>query len=307
MAILFIPGKFNAQTWVAELKKVNPILDIRVWPQVGDVKDIDFALVWHYPQGDLLKYPNLKCVSSLGAGVDHIMSDPNLPKNIIITRIVDPLLIRDMSQYVIWAVLHFSRQFYQYLLQQKERTWQPRYPQNDVMVGIMGLGQLGCDLATKLKLLGFKISGWTRSPKTLADVNCFYGTDQFNAFLNQTHILINLLPLTPSTKHILNRTTFYQLPSGAFIINVGRGGHLVDNDLILALDNKQLRGACLDVFHQEPLTPDHPFWSHPNIIVTPHIASVTNPASVAKQVIENYQRLQLGQPLLNQVNLKLGY
>jgi glyoxylate/hydroxypyruvate reductase A len=151
------------------------------------------------------------------------------------------------------------------------------------------------------------VIGWSRTAKKIKGVQYFYGQNQFNEFLAQSQVLINLLPLTPETQNILNRETFYRLPKGAYIINVARGGHLVEEDLIAAIDDRHLSGACLDVFRIEPLSPTHPFWKHPKITVTPHIASVTNPKSVATQIVDNYQRMKSGEPLLNQVDLEKGY
>lgn len=307
MAILFIPGKFESPFWIKELKKIDPGLDIRTLPDVGNPADIDFALVWYYPKGELLKYPNLKCISSMGAGVDNILSDPQLPSGVHIVRVVDPLLVRDMSQYIIWAVLNFTRNIDKYRDQQIKKIWQPHQPNNELSIGIMGLGQLGHDATHKLIQLGFHINGWSRHKKEITGAHCFCGESEFKQFLEQTHILVNLLPLTPSTRGILNQKTFFMLPKGAYIINVGRGGHLVDDDLISAITQGHIAGACLDVFHQEPLPSDHPFWTQPNIIVTPHVASVTNAKSVAAQVVENYHRLLAGKPLLNEVNLQQGY
>lgn len=307
MAFLFIPGPINPQSWVNELKKVDPTLDIRVWPDYGNANDIEFALVWRHPPGALKQFPNLKCISSLGAGVDHIMSDPSRPPQVPIVRVIDPLLVRDMTQYITLAVLNHTRHFAQYHHYQKNAAWTRLPPNNEINIGVMGLGQLGTDAANKLLALGFTISGWSGSAKDFPGVKTFNGEAQFHGFLAQANILVNLLPLTAQTRDILNSGTFQQLPRGAYIINVARGGHLVDQDLITALDSGQLSGACLDVFRTEPLPPEHPFWRHPKIIVTPHIASVTNPKSVAVQIVENYHRALAGKPLLHVVDVTKGY
>lgn len=307
MAILFIPGKFDPTAWQKALLQIDPKLDIRVWPDVGNPADIEFALVWNYPIGELLKYPNLKCISSLGAGVDHIFRDSQRPPHVPIVRVVDPLLIRDMTQYIVWAVLNFTREFPRYQEQQKHKKWQPHAPKNEVNIGILGLGQLGSDAANKLDGLGLRVSTWSRTPKNMTGIKTFFGAEQFNEFLTQTKVLINLLPLTPETENILNRDLFYTLPKGAYIINVARGNHLVEQDLIAALGDDQIAGACLDVFRTEPLPADHPFWRHPKIIISPHNASVTNPRSVAPQILDNYYRALKHEPLLNLVDPKQGY
>ncbi len=248
MTMLFIPGKFNPNTWVKALHQVDPSLQIEVWPQVKKPEAIDFAAVWHYPRGELLKYPNLKCISSLGAGIDHILNDTQRPLQVPIVRVVDNLLIRDMTQYVILAVLNYIRYFEQYQAAQSRHLWTPRSPMQETNVGIMGLGQLGEDVAIKLRDLGLNVAGWTRTPKVIENVANFSGPEQLKDFLARTDILICLLPLTTETRNILNAKTFYQLRKGAYIINVARGDHIVDADLIAALDDNQLSGACLDVF-----------------------------------------------------------
>ena len=307
MALLFIPGSFNPQLWISALKNVDPTLDIRVWPDVGNPNDIEFALVWRYPSGILKQFPDLKCISSLGAGVDHIMSDHERPQHVPIVRVIDKLLVRDMTQYIVLAVLNYTRHYDEYRNYQKNQQWTRLPPNNEINVGIMGLGQLGQDAAAKLRDLGFAVLSWSNSAKDFAGIKVFQGDKQFSTFLAQTHILVNLLPLTPATRDILNQTTFQQLPKGAYIINVARGDHLVENDLIIALDSGQLSGASLDVFRTEPLPPSHPFWLHPKIKITPHSASVTNPKSVAAQIVDNYHRALAGKPLLHLVDVKKGY
>lgn len=307
MTILFIPGKFDPKQWIAALHRLDPHLSIDVWPDVKDHAAIQFATVWTYPKGELLKYPNLKCISSLGAGVDHIFNDTERPADVPIVRIVDKNLVRDMSQYVIWAVLNHMRSLDEYRQSQARSLWTPRALKILPSIGIMGLGQLGSDAAIKLQSLGFSVSGWSNTLKDIAGITCFAGEKQFNTFLNQTDILICLLPLTPHTRHILNRNTFSQLKKGAYLINVARGGHLVEEDLLAALDDHTLSGACLDVFNVEPLPSTHPFWQHPAIKITPHISSVTDPQSAVNQIFENYRRVMAGKELLNRVDVGRGY
>lgn len=309
MTLLFIPGDINVETWVSALQNVDPDLDLKieVWPEVEDPKQVEFALVRLYPQGELQKYPRLKCISSLGAGVNQLLDDPFLPKNVPIVRVVDACLTRDMTQYVTWAVLNHARHFDYYRESQARRLWTPRVLLDIPRIGVMGLGELGRDVAIKLRDLGFVVSSYSQSPKHVLGIQHFCGPGGLTPFLNQTDILDCLLPLTPKTRHILNAKTFSQLPRGAYVINVGRGDHLVEEDLLAAIQEGQLSGACLDVFCQEPLPKDHPFWQQPQIIVTPHIASVTNAQSVAPQIIENYKRAMEGKPLLNVVDISQGY
>ena len=309
MALLVVIPGYQATRWVSKLQAFEPKLDIRVWPAVGDPDEIDFALTWRHPLGELKKYRNLKCIASMGAGVEHILCDPDLPHGVPITRIVDPSMSQLMSEYIVMVVLNYCRHYDLYRKQQAQQEWYLKIPilARDVGIGIMGLGQLGGDAAEKLSYLGFQVAGWSRTPKIINRVKTFSGDDQLNEFLSHTRILICLLPLTPGTKDILNRDLFNKLQPGAYVINVARGEHLVEQDLLDAVETGQLSGACLDVFRTEPLPKDHPFWRHPKIVVTPHISSLTIPAAVVPQIIANYHRALSGNPLLNEVDIKRGY
>jgi glyoxylate/hydroxypyruvate reductase A len=237
------------------------------------------------------------------------MRDPDLPTGVPITRVVEHCMAQSMSEYVVLAVLNHCRRFDSFRNDQPQKKWQPRIPllAAEMHIGIMGLGQLGKDAAKKLSYLGFPVSGWSQTPKGIEGVTCLAGDEALDDFLSRTRILICMLPLTPNTKSILSRKTFAKLPAGAYVINVARGRHLVEKDLIAALDSGQLDGACLDVFEAEPLPEGHPFWSHPKIIVTPHISSITYPRAVAPQIIENYRRTKTGNPLLHVVDVARGY
>ena len=309
MALMIIAPDIRVTSWVKHLSRLQPGIDIRIWPDTGNADDIQFALCWHHPPGELKKYKNLKCIASLGAGVDHILVDPQLPEGVPITRVVEHSMAQSMSEYVVLAVLNYCRQFDDYKADQAQTLWRPRKPllAEGLGIGIMGLGQLGMDAAQKLSYLGFSVAGWSQTPKNIKGVKCLAGEDALDDFLSQTRILICMLPLTPKTEGILNHQIFGKLPPGAYLINVARGEHLVENDLIAALDSGQLSGACLDVFAVEPLPPDHSFWLHPKIIVTPHISSITFPRAVAPQIIENYHRVKSGKRPLNQVDMDRGY
>ncbi|MGD2096634.1 MAG: glyoxylate/hydroxypyruvate reductase A [Desulfobacterales bacterium] len=309
MALMIIAPDTKVTSWVKHLSQLAPEIDIRIWPDTGNVDEIDFALSWNHPPGEFRKYKHLKCIASLGAGVDHLLSDPDLPAGVPITRVVEHSMARSMSEYVVLAVLNHCRQFDVYRTDQSQKNWQPRIPllSANMRIGIMGLGQLGKDAARKLSALGFAVSGWSKTPKTIVGADCFAGAEALDDFLPRTRILICMLPLTPQTKGILNQHTFDRLPAGAYVINVARGAHLIEDDLLAALDADQLSGACLDVFETEPLPSDHPFWDHPKIKVTPHISSITFPRAVAPQIIDNYRRSLAGQPLLHVVDPKRCY
>lgn len=291
------------------LLSLQPDLDIRVYPNLGDYQDIDFVLAWRPPLGIFTQLPNLKCIASHGAGVDHLFADPNLPAHIPIVRIVDPAMSVEITQYVVLAVLNWLRLFDHWQTLQSQQRWGKAPPFNllDNTVGILGMGFLGKQAAETLHSLGVNVIGWSNSPKNLGKIPHFTGAAELKSFLSQANVLVCMLPLTPDTRDILNANNFAALPRGAYLINLGRGQHLVEADLLTALDSGQLSGACLDVFGEEPLPPNHPFWTHPHIRVTPHIASVTNPASALPQILENYRRAMAGKPLLNRVDSKKGY
>jgi glyoxylate/hydroxypyruvate reductase A len=306
--MIVCPGE-DLAPWIRSLKGLDPALAIRVWPDVADVTEIEFALVWNHPPGELRRYPNLKCIASLGAGVDRILGDSELPRGVPVTKVVDAALMRAMTEYVALAVLNHYRDMDRYRRDQERQQWAPRFPRprEAMAIGIMGLGQLGADSAAKLRDMGFAVGGWSRTPKQIDGVESFHGSEQLTRFLSRTDVLICLLPLTPQTRGILNRGTFQGLRRGSYVINVARGGHLVEEDLVEALDTGQLSGACLDVFREEPLPARHPFWVHPRILVTPHVSSLTDPDAVAPQILENYRRVMAGDPPLYQVDVERGY
>lgn len=308
-AILFSSKADDPAAWTAVLGKRLPGAEFRVWPEVGDVRDIDVAVVWRYPKGDLMRYPNLRLICSLGAGVDHIMADPDLPSGVPVARIVDPDLTQGMCEYILLAALRYHRYFPQYAELQRQRRWNKLPPPkiSARRVGIMGIGAIGAEAARWLARVGFAVAGWSRAPKTLADIETFHGADGFARFLARTDILVCVLPLTPDTRGIINTRTLAQLPKGAFVINAARGGHVVADDLLAALDSGHIAGATLDVFEPEPLPADHRFWTHPKVTVTPHIAALTNPETAADQIAENIRRVRAGRKLLNLVDSRAGY
>src|SRR5437764_2176895 len=266
-------------------------------------------MVWNPDPGLLSSLPNLKLIVGLGAGVDHILRDPSVPKGVPIVRLVDPYMTDAMSEYVALSVLRLHRQDLDYLAQQRAGIWEEREQKNaaERPVGILGFGTLGQDAGRKLKALGFPVSGWSRTAKVIDGFQTFAGSAGLEVLLAASEILVCLLPLTAETAGILNARNFARLPAGAGLINAGRGGHLVEEDLFPALDSGQLSGAVLDVFREEPLPPDHPFWRHPRIIVTPHVAAATHPPTAAPIILDNIRRFQQGRPLLNRVDPAQGY
>lgn len=307
--LLFQSHIDRGEWWADELARRIPDLEMRLWPELGDRAAIDYALVWMPEKGLLKSLPNLRAVFSLGAGVDHIFRDPDLPRGVPICRVVDPNLTQRMTEYVLLHVLRYHRQQPAYAALQAEGKWEEldQPAAADRRVGIMGLGALGADAARHLVGLGFQVAGWSRTRKEIAGVESFAGTAALDAFLHDLDILVCLLPLTPATEGILDKDLFARLKPGACLINAARGGHLVEADLIPALDSGRLGAATLDVFREEPLPVGHPFWRHPKITVTPHVASISDPRSVADQVAENVRRAEAGEPLLNVVDPAVGY
>ncbi|AVR45480.1 glyoxylate/hydroxypyruvate reductase A [Christiangramia fulva] len=309
MSLLIIsPGK-NSEDWKKAIEHEDADIEVYNYPEDHDKEKVEFALTWNHPRGIFKNYPNLKVIASMGAGVDHILSDPTLPENVQITRVVDERLTEDLSDFVLAQLMNHLRSLSYYSKIQKEKKWdrfQYKRPK-DTKVGIMGLGVLGNAVAHKLYKNNFQVYGWARTEKDCPDFTCYHGREQLEDFLQQSEILVCLLPLTEDTENILNADLFDMLPEGAFVVNVARGAHLVEHDLLEMIDNGHLSGAALDVFRKEPLPEDHPFWEHPKINITPHVASLTSPVSVVPQIIENYQRMLKGKALKNEVQKEHGY
>jgi glyoxylate/hydroxypyruvate reductase A len=309
MALLFISDIDDPVEWAAALNTLDPEIELRAWPDSGPLQAIDTALVWKPPAGLLKRFPNLRLIQSLAAGIDHVLSDPELPPNVPVARLVDPDLTGQMIEFATLAVLSRHRHVERYRRQQAERRWLLHGPTDTghCRVGVMGLGVIGGAVARALAAMRFATAGWSRTPRTVDGIETFAGAGQFGAFLARTEILVCLLPITTQTENILNAGLFERLPRGAYLVNLGRGRHLVESDLRVALESGQLGGAWLDVFRTEPLPGDHPFWSHPAITVTPHVAGWTIPRSAAAQVVENMQRVKAGFSPRNLVERGRGY
>ena len=309
MAILFRSTPAATERWRPLLGALMPEHEIRYWPDIGDKAAIDYALVWQPEPGLLAALSNLKLIFGLGAGIDHLLRDPALPRGVPIVRLVDPYMTEAMSEYVVLSVLRLHRQDLDYLATQRVGIWREREQKNaaERPVGILGFGTLGRDAGRKLQALGFPVAGWSRGQQQVAGFATHAGPAGLDALLAQSEILVCLLPLTAETAGILNAGTFARLPRGAGLVNAGRGDHLVEADLIPALDAGQLGGAVLDVVRDEPLPPDHPFWHHERIILTPHIAAETHPPTAAPIIREAIRRFEAGLLVANQVDLARGY
>jgi len=309
MALVFYSESDRFEAWRDALAEAVPDLDVYDWDAVPDQAAVEFALVWTPPHGSLRRFPNLKAILNLGAGVDALLKDDDLPPGVPIVRMVDDDLAKSMGEYVLLHALRYHREVPRLEAQQRAHDWTivESPTARHCRVGIMGLGGMGGEAARHLLAVDFDVAGWTRSPREMPGVECFHGADGLGPFLARSDILVCLLPLTPETEGILDRNLFALLPRGAYLINAGRGGHQVEADILAALDSGQLAGATLDVFRTEPLPPDSPFWTHPKVTVTPHNASVTNPRSAVRHVVESVRRVRAGEPLRHVVDPKVGY
>lgn len=311
MALLFTSKYDDPAAWRAALAAELPDEDFRVWPdEEGDPEEIEFALAWGPKRGELARFPNLKAIFSLGAGVEHLFRDPDLPPGVPVVRLVDPGLTLRMTEYVVHWVLHFHRGFHAYAESQRRGAWEQRpapAPPEKRRVGILGLGALGSDAAETLAALGFDVAGWSRSPKDLDDVRCFSGADAFHPFLSELDIAVCLLPLTDETRGLIDRRALAALPQGAYLINAGRGPQVVEQDLLDALESGHIGAATLDVFEIEPLRDGHPFWTHPKVIITPHVASQTSPDTAVPEIAANIRRIRSGEAPYPTADRARGY
>ena len=309
MAIVILRNDNLVNRWKMVLQRVAPEIPVYGIGEEVPSEAIEMAAVWKHPPGSLNSFPNLKGIHCLGAGVDFILDDASIPEALPVMRVVDPFLASDMAEYVLAQAMAYLKDIHLYKQDQISGYWNPRsYTRiGDVTVGIMGLGTLGRAVADLLGTAGFSLVGWTRASDPEVDFPTFRGADEKKPFLEQSDILVCLLPLTTDTRGILDYELLSCLPQGALLINVARGPLLVDEDLIRALKEGLLSGACLDVFHTEPLPESHPFWKHPGVHISPHVASVSDPDSVAPQIVDNYRRLIGGSALKNLVSRERGY
>lgn len=313
-AILVAMDGPQAESWLPLLKGRADGRDLRIWPDtVGDKSDIAYAFVWRPPPGLLATLPNLKAILNIGAGVDALLTDATLPR-LPIARAAHPDLTKRVVGYVVLHVLAHHNRTWIYHAQQRERVWQPhRHPSSDeVAVGIMGMGVIGSEAAQVLARLGFRVAGWSRTPKSIPAIETFHGDAGLDTFLARTEILVCLLPLTPQTERLLDLALFRKLnrsgpAGGAFVVNAARGAIQVDADIVAALDEGSLAAATLDVFPNEPLPPDSPLWAHPRVTLTPHVAGDISPEAFADQLFAQVDRFERGQPLENMIDRDRGY
>ncbi len=306
--VLFYADEPDPQSWVAALQRALPEGRIHQWAP-DHAPRCTYAVCWKPPAAFFAGQPDLKAILNIGAGADAVISDPNLPLDVPVVRLDDAGMARQMEEYVAWCALHTLRRFDDYAKAQRDAHWERLVPRSraQLRIGVMGLGVLGLRVAAFMRLLGFPVRGWSRTPKSIDGIACFAGDTGLMTFLAGTDMLVCLLPLTPATQGILNRRTLAALPRGASLVNIARGAHLVEADLIALLDAGHLAGATLDVFSAEPLAADSVLWSHPKITVTPHISAMTLTDDAMRQIADKIRRIERGQTVVGIIDRARGY
>ncbi len=314
MSLLLAVSDWDPTSWRRRLETLLPSHSVAMLDEPFDRGAIRYALSWRHPPGALANLPNLQAIFSLGAGVDHLFADPALPDRPIV-RVVDPDLTDRMSEWVVMHALVHLRQLRRYERQSQERVWadddgQPKAA--EVHVGLLGLGVLGTDAATKLRSIGFTVAGWSASQKSLPGVECFSGADGLKRLLAKTDMLVVLLPLTEATCGLIDASLIARLKQGGrlggpILINAGRGGLQVEADILAALDSGVLKGASLDVFEREPLPADSRLWAHPAVYVSPHNAATAMPETILPTIVRQIEAYEHGEPLTRLVDRRRGY
>lgn len=308
MTFVYKSDPARGAVWARFFAEHAPEVPFRTWPDVGDPAQVRYLAAWKLPPDLAKTFPHLEVLFCVGAGIDQL-DLAQVPESIPVVRMIEPGLTDGMVEFATLAVLAIHRDWLAYAVQQRERRWQalPVRTAASRRVGVMGMGVLGQAVIGKLRDFGFSCAGWNRTGRGLEGVECFAGAESLPSFLGRTDILVCLLPLTDGTRGILDRRLFEAMPRGSALVSLGRGGQLVQDDLLRALDEGRISAAILDVADPEPLPPEHPLWNHPRVVLTPHIASETQPESSARVVVENVARHERGEPLMGLVDRRRGY
>jgi len=307
MSIALLVTDRDLSTLSQGLAAQLPDVDIQCWPYIDQPEKVEFVVAWRQPENCWQQFINLKAISSLGAGCDGLLSDPHLPKNIPITRIVDEGLAEQMAEYVLAAILQIKCRFNEFFKHQQHCKWLPIERFKGKKVTVLGIGAIGDKVVRCLQENNFHVSGWAKNMKQGKCYPIFYGNNQLADAVKDADYIVSTLPFTHETNNLLDKKLFQIIPKHTWLINVGRGQVVNEQDLLSALNKQQLAGAVLDVFQQEPLPVEHPFWQHDKVIITPHISAITDQKAILAQIVTNYKNLQAGKPLINLVNIKNGY
>lgn len=292
---------------IDELRRLKPNWLYDAWP---DSNGANYAIVWKPPRELFECSVKLKAAINYGAGIDAILAMDSVPAHVPVIRLEDAGMAQQMAEYALYGLIHHHRHMQTYAAQQRDHVWlqhEDRANLQRPVVGVMGLGEMGGHVAKKIAAFGYEVRGWSKSKRDIEGVRCFAGSAQFDEFLRETNVLICMLPLTSETHGLVNTTTLSKLPCGSFLINAGRGAHMIEADVLAALDSGHLAGALLDVFAAEPLPTDNPFWSHPKVIVTPHIAATTPIRDACAQIVDKIERMERGEVVSGIVDRNIGY
>jgi glyoxylate/hydroxypyruvate reductase A len=308
MSFVYKADPVRGAEWARLFAAKAPDIPFHIWPDTGPADKVRYLAAWLPPPDMARQFPKLQLFFSTGAGVDQL-DLAALPPALPVLRLAEPGVVAGMVEYATMAVLALHRDLPSYIHQQRESRWATHrvYPASKRRVGVLGLGVLGCAVLAQLRGFGFQLAGWSRTRRALDGVACYAGPEELPAMLASTDILVCLLPLTPETRGMLNAALFRQLPRGASVVHAGRGAHLDHQALLDALETGHLSGAVVDVTDPEPLPAGHPFWAHPKLLLTPHIASMTQPETAVDQVLDNIRRHQAGMPLVGLVDRPRGY
>ena len=309
---ILLTGSFYAteeDSWRQLLVEALPGHRLLLSPDAAQRAGIEVAIVANPPPGSLQGLPRLRLIQSLWAGVDRLLADPTLPRDVPVARMVDPAMSDAMAETALWAVLSLHRRFFDYAQQQREGRWDalPQRRADEVAVAVLGLGQIGSTVARRLAANGYAVSGWSARQAHIEGLRCLHGEAALPALLGEVDVVVNLLPLTDATRGLFNAKTFALMRRGTGFVNLARGAHVVEDDLLTALDAGQIGHAVLDVFAHEPLAGGHAFWSHPRVTVLPHVAALTDARSAAQLVAQNIEALRSGRPLQHLVDRSRGY
>lgn len=310
MRILLHRADGKTEPWIKDFAKFLPEAEVEIWHAGEQVQPCDYAVVWSPPEAMLPELAQVKAIFNTGAGVDALLRYGDaLPREVPIVRLGDAGMALQMAEYVTHAVLRYYRRFDDYERQARAGIWAalPSYHREDFAIGVLGLGTLGKRVLEALAPFGFPLRGWSRTEKQLPGVQCFHGADGLDTFLRGSRVLVCMLPLTPDTSNLLDRSNMAKLPAGAYLVNVARGAHVAEPELLALIKSGHLAAATLDVFRNEPLPAQHPFWQEPRITITPHISALTLRRESVQQIADKIRKLERGEPVGEVVDRNLGY